>query len=813
MTVSDYLRLLSLTALLSSGPALGAGVEVASAPPGEQVAEIILSNPSLYERGDENIRIRLSKLGLDARDVDHLVAVGDAGALASQLVDDDGDGKVDSLVFNAGFSAGETKTLRIIKTDAQPRTFGKRTQAEISIKTGGAWEDRKYLGGKFKNVESFTPPSQYTDHSEYIRYEGPGIESDKVGYRVYLDWRNGFDIFGKKVPDLVLQDIGQDGYDSYHKMADWGMDVLKVGDAVGMGGYGYWDGKKLHRVADVQQRSVRILDNGPVFSQLEILYQGWKVENTQTDLSARLSMQAGSRLVQVRLDLSEPLDNIAVGIVKHPDTVFLEGDLDISGHAWTYVASWGRQSLANDHLGMMLLFRRQDRSKQVVDDHNYVSVLQPRNGRVEYYFGAVWEQEPGGIASETEFRSLLEKEAEKLTLPLRMQLRTAATAAAVETGVDAAAALEWSRRLADSEMARNGDDLSFGGFDHVSNRDAAWRYTTGLLAQALDDLYLAGQGDAYADWARETIDSYITDDGQIRTYKVEEYNIDKINSGKMLLRLYERTREEKYLAAAGRLRDQLADHPRTTEGAFWHKEKYPWQLWLDGVYMGMPFLAHYAVMNGDGEGLEEAVNEFLVSRKHLRDPETGLYYHAWDEKRLQGWADPQSGLSPHFWSRGLGWYAMALVDVLDFVPEDRPDLRDPLIEIVQELAETLLKYRTEQGWLQVTDMPGAPGNYPEASGSSMYVYMLAKAVNEGYLGPEYADSAVDAYVDLLRNFINVEADGKVSLENICAVAGLGFGRDGSYGYYMSEPVMANDPKGTAPFIMAGVQVSELLSAR
>ena len=813
MTASRFLQLLTLTVIFSSGQAFAAEDGAPRSLPGEQVAEIVLSNPSGFERPDENVRVRLSKLGLDAGDVNHLVAMGDKDVLASQLIDYDGDGEIDSLVFNAGFSAAETRRVRIINFDTEPQAFARRTQAEISVKTGGTWEDRKYVGGKFKNVESLTPPPQYTDHSEYIRYEGPGIESDKVGYRVYLDWRNGFDIFGKKVPDLVLQNVGHDGYDAYHEMADWGMDVLKVGEAAGMGGYGFWDGQKLHRVADVQQRSVRILDNGPIFSQLEILYQGWSAGDRQTDLSARLSMQAGSRLVQSRLHLSEALDNIAVGIVRHPDTVFLEGDLEISGHAWTYVASWGRQSLADDHLGMMLLFKRQDRSKQAEDEHNYVSVLKPRDGKVEYYFGAVWEQEPGGIATEAEFRSLLEREAEKLTLPLRMQLRTAVTAAAVGNDVDAAAALEWSRRLADSEMARNGDDLSYGGFDHVSNRDAAWRYTTGLLAQALDDLYLAGQGDDYADWARKTIDSYITDDGQIRGYKVEEYNIDKINSGKMLLRLYERTGDEKYLAAAGRLRDQLADHPRTSEGAFWHKEKYPWQLWLDGVYMGMPFLAQYAVMTGDEEGLEEAVNEFLVSRKHLRDPETGLYYHAWDEKRQQDWADPQTGLSRHFWSRGLGWYAMALVDVLDFIPEDRPDLRDPLIEIVHELADTLLKYRTDQGWLQVTDMPGGPGNYPEASGSSMYVYMLTKAVNRGYLGSEYAADAVDAYTDLVRNFINVEADGKVSLENICAVAGLGFGRDGSYGYYMSEPVMANDPKGTGPFIMAGIQVSELLSDR
>jgi rhamnogalacturonyl hydrolase YesR len=524
-------------------------------------------------------------------------------------------------------------------------------------------------------------------------------------------------------------------------------------------------------------------------------------------------MQAGSRLVQTRLKLSDELDNIAVGIVKHPGTTLIQGDLEISGHAWTYVASWGKQSLNDDHLGMMLLFKRQDRAKQTEDEHNYVSVLQPRNGLVSYYFGAIWEREPAGIKTEADFRKLLEREAEKLTMPLRQQLKTAKTAAEIGDDFGAAGAFELARRLAHSEMSRNGESLAYGGFDTVSNRDAVWRYTTGLLAQALDDLAQAGGGEEYADWAKETIDSYITSEGDIRTYKLQDFNIDKINSGKMLLRLYERHGDEKYLKAANHLREQLAEHPRTSEGAFWHKEKYPWQLWLDGVYMGMPFLAHHSVISDDDEGLEEAINEFAISRRHLRDEETGLYFHAWDEKKQQGWADPDTGLSRYFWSRGMGWYAMALVDVLDFIPPERTDLRDPLIKNITELAEALLRFKGEQGWLQITDMAGAAGNYPEASGSSMFVYMLAKAVNKGYLGEEYRQVAADAFADIARQFINVEADGSVSLESICAVAGLGFGRDGSYRYYMSEPVMRNDPKGTAAFIMAGIQVSRLQGAR
>ncbi len=786
-------------------------VTEAPEPAVDTVARLTLANPSQFERTDEGISISLSSLGIERGDIRNLRVLDGEHELAPQFIDSSGIGERDALFFLADFAPAETRSFEIVNAATAGQAPPARAQAEISIKQGGQWEDRKYVGGTFVNVESLTPPPQYTDHSEYIRYEGPGIESDLIGYRVYLDWRNGFDIFGKTAAGLVLQDVGQDGYDSYHEPADWGMDVLKVGDAVGMGGYGFWDGRQVIRVSEVAERSVRILHSGALFSQMEIAYRGWQVDDLAVDLAARLSMTAGSRLVHVDIDVSKTLPNIAAGIVKHTETALLQGDLEISGHAWTYVASWGRQSLADDHLGMMLLFRKQARSAQTEDEHNYVSVLRPANGRLEYYFGAIWEQEAGGIATEAEFIELLEKEAEKLTMPLRSSLVTARSEAEKRQGIDSAAALEWSRRMAESEFERVGDSLSFGGFDEVGNRTARWSYTTGLLMQALDDVGLATGERKFSELARRTMDSYLAEEGGIRTYKLEDYNIDNINSGKLLLRLFERRGEEKYRAAADLLRAQLADHPRTSEGAFWHKQRYPFQLWLDGVYMGMPFLAHHAILAGDETGLEEAVHEFVLARKHLRDPATGLYYHAWDEQKQQVWADPETGLSRYFWSRGAGWYAMALVDILDFIPAERADLRDPVIEAIREFAADIVKYRSDDGaWYQITDMPEAAGNYLEASGSSMFTYMLAKGVNKGYLDASYRDVAADSYDALVRRFVNVESDGSVSLMNVCQVAGLGFGRDGSYAYYMSEPVISNDPKGVGPFIMAGLQISEML---
>ncbi|MCW8926178.1 MAG: DUF4861 domain-containing protein, partial [Xanthomonadales bacterium] len=246
------------------------------------IATIEVSNPSEFARLDTLISLSLNELGVTGGPMQ--VWAGD-DAQPTQLVDDDGDAIHDRLVFLTSLEAAGTRSFVITDrlSGEQPAA---RARAEVSIKEGGEWQDAVYAGGTFKNVDQLTNPPQYTDHSEYIRYEGPGIESDLVGYRVYLDWRNGFDIFGKKKPGLVLQDIGQDGYDSYHEMADWGADILKVGTSLGMGGYGYWDGEKTVLVSDVAKRSVSIRSNGPIHSSFELGYKGWNTGAQTVDLKA-----------------------------------------------------------------------------------------------------------------------------------------------------------------------------------------------------------------------------------------------------------------------------------------------------------------------------------------------------------------------------------------------------------------------------------------------------------------------------------------------------------------------------------------------
>ncbi|RBP53008.1 glycoside hydrolase family 88 protein [Arenicella xantha] len=770
----------------------------------DEVARVDVANPSDFARPDSLIRFSLNELGTSSQALQ--VWLGDQ-AVPTQLIDSDADGVADQLAFLASLDAKQTNQY-VINNHVSKQQITARTQAEVSIKDGGEWQDKVYVGGTFKNVSQVTPPSQYTDHSEYIRYEGPGIESDQVGYRIYLDWRNGFDIFGKKTSDLVLQDVGQDGYASYHEMSDWGADILKVGSSLGAGGYGYWTGEKVELVSKVKQRSTAIKVNGPLYSALDIDYQGWDTGSNVVDLTASLAMQAGSPMVDVELRTSEPLSNLAIGLVAHQGTELLTGDLDITGEAWSYVASFGKQSLFDDNLAMVLLFKKRDFIEQTQDENSYVVVLQPRGTYVQYAFGALWSGQPGGVQTKQELETYLHNEVERRTLAPRIRLQTAASKVlAKQTPAEIATG------LSKSEVARRGDSLIYGQFDDIRERGTQWTYTTGLLMQALDDVSQLTGDAQFSDYGVRIMDSYLDPKEAIKGYDPSKHNIDDINGGKMIQRLYQRSNDPRYRKAIDALAASLEDHPRTSEGALWHKLRYPHQLWLDGVYMGMPFLAGVGLMQGDEHKVQESVNEFVIARSHLRDPDTGLYFHAWDEAKQQVWADPETGRSRYVWSRGLGWYAMALVDILDVIPADKTELRQPLLDIIPELASSLLETQDESGvWYQIMDMPDATGNYLEASGTAMFTYFLAKAIDQGYLPDTYRSATLDAYEGLVNEFVSIHADGTYHLNNICEVAGLGYGRDGSYHYYMSERLVSNDPKGLAPAIMASVQISKLLNS-
>lgn len=358
-------------------------------------------------------------------------------------------------------------------------------------------------------------------------------------------------------------------------------------------------------------------------------------------------------------------------------------------------------------------------------------------------------------------------------------------------------------RMADSEMQRNPESWMVD-FSHKIK----WNYTHGLVMQAMIQASDKTGDEKYSNYAENYADTMVNEDGTIKTYNLERYNIDHINPGKILFPIYKKTQNPKYLKALELLKSQMDTHPRISNGGFWHKQIYPHQVWLDGLYMACPFLAEYGKTFNEPALFDEVALQLTTAYQDLIDEETGLLYHGWDESREQRWADPVTGKSPHFWSRSIGWYMMALVDVLDFLPEDHPERRS-IIEILNNISSAIEKYRDPGTgmWYQVTNLAEREGNYLESSGSIMFIYTWVKGVQNGYLPQEFAEKGETAYDQFLKQFIRENTDGTISVTSICSVAGLGGEgryRDGSFEYYISEPVRDDDPKAVGPFIMVSI---------
>jgi unsaturated rhamnogalacturonyl hydrolase len=362
-------------------------------------------------------------------------------------------------------------------------------------------------------------------------------------------------------------------------------------------------------------------------------------------------------------------------------------------------------------------------------------------------------------------------------------------------------------KMADSEMKQFPEPWTVD-----FNPNPVWSYTQGLIAQAMLQVWKATGDEKYYAYAKSYADKLINSDGTISGYKVEEYNLDRLNSGKFLFDLYGITKDERYKKAIFKLREQLLTHPRTSEGGFWHKKIYTSQMWLDGLYMGAPFYARFAKEYNQPEAFTDIINQFKLICKHSLDPKTGLYFHGWDESKAQKWANQVTGCSPHVWGRAMGWYAMALVDVLDFIPVEHPERKD-ILGILKQVAEGIKQYQDKKSglWYQVMDQGKREGNYLEATASSMFTYTLLKAVRLGYIEPKYRKTAVKGYQGILKLLVKENEVGTIRLTQCCSVAGLGGNpyRDGSYTYYIHEPVRDNDPKGVGPFIMACMEINLL----
>lgn len=365
--------------------------------------------------------------------------------------------------------------------------------------------------------------------------------------------------------------------------------------------------------------------------------------------------------------------------------------------------------------------------------------------------------------------------------------------------------LKWSERMALSIMMQHKESYMID--DATTPK---WDYVHGLVLTSFDELNKKYPNQKYNAYSKTYVDKLVQEDGTIDTYKLDTYNIDMVVAGRLLFDLYATTKEAKYLKALQTLRKQIEEQPRTASGGFWHKKIYPNQMWLDGLYMGEPFYAQYTVTFEDGKNLDDVAKQFELIQKNARDSKTGLFYHGWDESKQMPWANKTTGTSPNFWSRSLGWYAMALVDVLDYFPKDHPKQKE-LVSYLNQLAQTLVKFQDKSGlWYQVTDKGAEGGNYLEASGTAMFTYAFAKGVNKGYLPKKFKTAAKKAFSGMTKHIIKVDQKGEVTITQACAVAGLGGNpyRDGSFEYYVNERKKDNDPKATGPFILAALELNK-----
>jgi unsaturated rhamnogalacturonyl hydrolase len=372
-------------------------------------------------------------------------------------------------------------------------------------------------------------------------------------------------------------------------------------------------------------------------------------------------------------------------------------------------------------------------------------------------------------------------------------------------------AMPWSQLAANAAIARWPD-----GRIAPAGAPSIWNYELGTLLEGMDSVWLNTADPRYFRYIQNSVDALIAPDGSIPTLKPEEHQLDNILLGRQLLFLYRVTQNKRYLTAATFLYDQLAHQPRNLSGGFWHKQRYPNQMWLDGLYMAEPFYAEYATLSHHPDKLADITHQFVLMEQHTRDPRTGLLYHGWDESKQEHWANKQTGDSSEFWARGIGWYLMALVDTLDYYPANDPG-RQQLLAILRRAAAAIARYQDPNTglWYDVLNKPGQKGNYFESSSACMFVYALAKGVRQGYLPQTYSADAERGYKGILSRFTSIAPEADFSLTDTVKASGLGGNpyRDGTYAYYIGEKVGTNDPKGVGAFLLANSEIDTAWNAK
>ena len=730
-------------------------------------------NPLAVARQAETVSILVSDVQrlLPSLQVSKLV-VQDAGgaAVLSQLVDSDGDERADALVFQVDLGPSEHKSF----------VLGEGARSTPS-------RDQFKVYGRFVRE----------------RHEDFAWENDRIAHRTYgrdlETWAqepltsSGLDIWVKRTPRLVINDWYQ--ADDYHRDNGDGGDFYSVGTSRGCGGVGIWDGKSLHVSRNFL--GSRVLTNGPIRLIFELSYAPWDAgSGVQISETKRVTVDAGSHFdrFESSFKVARKPSGLAVGIgiAKHAGGTF-EADPQIG-----VMRSWEPFSGTNGHVGCAVINASGPATgvAESPSDHLLLTPL-PAGAPATYFAGFAWDK-GGDIADNAAWSALVSSTARAIGAPVLVSLSKA-------PGLARGAALVRSARVASGLIA-----------EHPTGLTDKWEYDSGLVLKGMLEVWKKTHDAKYFDYVKHTIDALLDENGDIRGFHSDEHNLDSINMGKVVFPLLAHATDEKdrarYRHLLTSLREELKQQPRTQDGGFWHKQIYPHQMWLDGIYMASPFLAEYGVTFAEPAAVDEAARQVLLAERHLRDPKTGLLYHGWDETRSERWANPKTGTSSQFWGRSVGWYAMALVDILEILPENQPR-RAELRAVLERLSRAIIAVQDKPTgvWWQILDAPGRERNYREASASAMLVYALAKAARLGLIDRKAFDPAIArGSRGLLEQFASVDEHEHIHLKNICKVAGLGGTpyRDGSYAYYTSTEISDTDPKGVGAFILASVETDE-----
>lgn len=725
---------------------------------------------------------------------------------------EDKGGRYDSLLFQHDFAKGEQSATFTIRTTSEPAPpFPSKVSA-------------RYVPERF---DDFAWENDRVAHRIY----GPGLATPEAGKSKMTS--SGIDVWCKRVRYPIVDRWYLKSHDNYHKDTGEGLDMYDVGTARGCGGTGIWNGETLH--VSGNWASWKVLANGPVRAVFELTYAPWDCGGFQAAETKRFTVDAGHHLDRIESTFYFSGTNratVAIGLGKHAKAQ--EELTENKEQGWMTLWETYRE---DGQLGTAVLLAPGEKPSFAQTKSDHLMLVPAQSGEpLAYYAGAGWDRS-GDFASKEEWNAYVSAAAERLASPVRLSY-SAETFGNGTASREALTPMKWSERMASSEITRLGETLC------APPKEGWWDYTTGLYADSLIRLSKASGNPAYRQSAEQIIGSFISPTGVIATYQEKKprketvqisggaasasptpadlplpkvkvpYSLDDVESGVALLSLHDITGEERYRKAADFIRAQLGKHPRVKEGGFWHKAIYPEQMWLDGLYMGEPFYAGYAARFGEKADFDDVARQFTVMDAHAYDPKTGLLYHGWNESKKQFWANPSTGLSPSFWSRAIGWYVMALVDVLDSVPPDHPS-RVTLLALLKKTAEGIIRWQDPATgvWWQVTDQGNRPHNYLESTSSCMFVYALAKGINRGYLPATMTDAIRRGYAGIIRNFVSEDADGTISLTRCCKVAGLGLSkkRDGTFDYYtLREPIVSNDLKGVGPFINAGIECEKLL---